>query len=1026
MHGALIVGVIVTSLTAAALFATLATVGGTVFSRSVVQRVESLPATDTSLTLSGPVTRPNVAKADAAIREQMNETLGGSRFSLDRAEVARALDLPTAFGPARSKLVRPMAATGITAHATLLSGSWPQPPAPGQPLDVALAADVAKTLALHVGDQVRLTDSFTDAPVPVRISGVFRQIDPESPYWQLSPVGPTGSLISGDLTEYGPVIVDPAALSGGALQQDSVNWVVRPDLSRAGAADLRPLANKVAQLASVLSQSTTLVAITAKTGLPQALSAAAGDAWAARSGLAVATALSALLALAALLLAVGLLRTRREIEAATLRARGGAGWQLSAINGGEALICGLIAAAGGAYGGETLGEALAPSATPLGAPTLGMWLAAGVAAFVGALIMTTAAAGASSPVAAWARRSRQSTVLAVARVGGDAAVVALAVVAVWQLREISLSSTTNDGIDPVLVAAPAFALAGATLVLVRAVPLAARLGERWAGRRRGLLGPLVTWDVSRHPARFTGAMLLSVLAVTTGVFALTMHASWHTSQLDQAAFDAGSDVRVGMVTAGPADASAIAGSSDVTAATPLVPSPVDGGAVVAVDSRTASAIALRPDLSPVPVARLWSGIAPDGNPGLAIPGRPARIAVTASLRTDTAPTTPAPPVNVVFTVLDADGVAYRIPGSALPADAEPHVVSGAVGDAGHALYPLRLVNVAFAGSFGNAAISVSQVASADTATGPAVPFASGTAFGLWEQTGQTALGTPTNPVPCVLIETSCKWLGIPALGQFTLDAVGPPESVPGIATKSFLLAKGAHVGDSVPVTVNGVALSVRIVGQIDAFPTESALPVVVLDLTTLQNAVLASGSPPMVVQQWLLRTRDGAVPRGLPAAASAISRSDVTAALLNDPLGVPSQRTWIVIAIAAAALAVAGGSMNVAAEIRARRRDTALLAALGVSRWQQLRGLCTERLLLGTVSSGLGLLMGVGLSALLVVPVTPSAVGTAPVPPVLVTYAWSWSIALTAVVALGPVAAAAISTLRRPDAASELRLAEAI
>jgi hypothetical protein len=48
------------------------------------------------------------------------------------------------------------------------------------------------------------------------------------------------------------------------------------------------------------------------------------------------------------------------------------------------------------------------------------------------------------------------------------------------------------------------------------------------------------------------------------------------------------------------------------------------------------------------------------------------------------------------------------------------------------------------------------------------------------------------------------------------------------------------------------------------------------------------------------------------------------------------------------------------------------------------------------------------------------------VPPVLVTYVWSWSIALAAVVALGPVAAVAAGTLRRPDAAAELRLVEAM
>ena len=59
-------------------------------------------------------------------------------------------------------------------------------------------------------------------------------------------------------------------------------------------------------------------------------------------------------------------------------------------------------------------------------------------------------------------------------------------------------------------------------------------------------------------------------------------------------------------------------------------------------------------------------------------------------------------------------------------------------------------------------------------------------------------------------------------------------------------------------------------------------------------------------------------------------------------------------------------------------------------------------------------------------PVTPDASGNRPVPPVLVTYAWPWSVALALVVAVGPVVAVAAGTLRRPDAAAELRLVEAM
>jgi hypothetical protein len=1022
-HGALLVGVILTTLTAAALFATLAGVSGGVLSRSELQRLATMSATDSSIVASGTMSRANLAQADAALRSQLRAALGCCRFTVEQAEVGRALDLPSASGSPRTTSITPVAAAGIRTHATLTAGTWPAPPQPGQPLDIALPADVARMLALPVGARLASNDGFSGAPVPLRISGFFREVDPASSYWGFSAFGATGMVISGNTTGYGPAVADPAAFTAGTLSLESAAWVVQPALTALAADQIRPLAAAVAQLQPAVTQSPELATVTVTTNLPRSLTAAAGDAWAARSALAVATALSALLALAALLLAVRLLRARREIEAATVRARGGRSWQLVALNAGEALTCGVIAAAGGAYGGASLGAALAPTATRLGAPGPGAWLAAGAAALASTLIMAGAAMGVSSPVEAWVRRSRQSTGLALARVGGDVAVVALGAVAVWQLRQITLASTTSDGIDPVLVVAPALALAGATLLLIRLVPLAARLGERWAGRRRGLVGPLVTWDVSRRPARFTGALLLSVLAVATSVFALSMHASWRRSQFDQAAFQTGSDVQVNMVTANPADARAIADAQGVTAATPLATSELDAGTAVAVDAATApSAIALRPTLSHTPIPALWSGIAPKGKPiGLAIPGTPVRIAVTATLRADQSAA-----AAVVFTVLDADGVAYQFTADPLPGDGRRHVVSAAVAPSAHALYPLHLVDISLSGAFNSAGLAVVQAASADTATGPLTPFAQGDAFAPWWQSAPaTGDGTPSL-FPCDVLNGFCAWPSATAPGQLTLDASPPPASVTAIATASFLQQKGARVGDLVPISVNGAALTVRLVAKTDAFPTLGDAPVIVLDLTTLQDAVLASGSPPVIVNRWLLHTRDGGVPPGLPTAAEVTSRQATQTALLDDPLGVPSQRTWIVIALAAAVLAVLGGAVDVAAELRTRRRDAALLAALGVSRWRQLRGLCLERLVLGSVASLLGLGLGAALSALLVVPVTPSAAGTVPVPPVLVTYVWSWSLALAAVVVLGPLAAVAAGTLRRPDAAAQLRLVEAI
>src|SRR6202043_1156167 len=92
--------------------------------------------------------------------------------------------------------------------------------------------------------------------------------------------------------------------------------------------------------------------------------------------------------------------------------------------------------------------------------------------------------------------------------------------------------------------APALALAGGTVITLRLLPVAARAGDRLAGRGRRLTGSLAVWQFSRQPLRQGGAALLLVMAVAAGTLALAQHQSWNRSVADQAAFTAGADARV--------------------------------------------------------------------------------------------------------------------------------------------------------------------------------------------------------------------------------------------------------------------------------------------------------------------------------------------------------------------------------------------------------------------------------------------------------------------------------------------------
>ena len=174
--------------------------------------------------------------------------------------------------------------------------------------------------------------------------------------------------------------------------------------------------------------------------------------------------------------------------------------------------------------------------------------AAAAAVAAGALlIMVVPALSTVTPGTARARRGRQAAISGITRAGADLALVLLAVVAGWQLRHysaVSAGANGNFGVDPVIVIAPALALAGGTVLALRLLPAGGKAGDRLAARGRRLTAALASWQISRQPIRQGGAALLIVLAVATGTLALAQRQSWTRSDHDQAAFSAGADVRV--------------------------------------------------------------------------------------------------------------------------------------------------------------------------------------------------------------------------------------------------------------------------------------------------------------------------------------------------------------------------------------------------------------------------------------------------------------------------------------------------
>jgi hypothetical protein len=1079
--------ILVTTAITAALIAALASFWGQALAQAVDGQLGRSAAM--SIAVSGQVDARTAAADEPAVRATMRTVFGhipyrlyGALWSNPLGLTAEGQGAPAAGPNGRAVQLAEAATLGqIRAHTVLVSGAWPGPPDPGGPVPVALPTAAARPLRAGPGTVLAVRDRDTGRRVRLRVTGLFRLRDPRALYWGLDTLGTSGISVQPPYVTYGPLVASPAAFGRGGLTVGQVSWLAVPDAARIGVG-VAALAARIGHAEAFLSGTASLGGLQVSSGMPQALTGTGLNLAVARSLLTIGTLQFLLLAAAALVLPARLLASHRDEESALLSARGARRWQLVSPGLVEAVLVGGIAAAAGALAGSRLAGLLVntPVLRAAGLHVTGLppgvwWAALAVLTLCTAIMLGTALRPAA-PGEARARRGRQTAIASIARAGGDLALLALALVAILELRTYSAVAHTaagGIGIDPVPVAAPALALAAVTLITLRILPFLARAVDRVTVGTRRLGAALASWEISRRPVSQSGPVLLVILAVATGTVALTQRASWQQSAHDQAAFAVGADVRV--TTSRPAQlatAAALARAAGVSAATPVTRfSPGSGGEVLALDGRTAAAaVSLRRDLSPLPPAVLWRRITPRWAGGLPLPGRPGRLAITASLDSG-AGAASLGRASATVTIQDADGVVYAVPAGALPADGRAHRLVAVLSGPRQAVYPLRLLGLSLAyqlppfAAHGRpaAGLTVSSLATASSAAGPfAPPFAAGSALRAWTPSvtspelrglaainfagdGPGALGTQPSAAasaPAAGRAVSLSFLpgespdaaALEADGATPADVVGvmsvtarvPVTAIPGMATASFLHSSHAHVGTIIPLTFAGVAVPVKIVAAVTDFPTITGPGgALIVDQTALGRVLASKGAAPPPVTEWWLRTADGRVPAGLPPGSAVATRVGATAALLTNPLSVAPQQAALAIAAASVLLAVVGFSVSVAASLRARRVQRAVLSALGVSRAGLASQLCLEQLLLSLPAACTGLLAGVLIAHLVVPADTLTTAATIPVPPVLVVIPLGWAAVLALAVAAIPVAAAAATVALRPDPAPQLRSAEA-
>ena len=713
--------------------------------------------------------------------------------------------------------------------------------------------------------------------------------------------------------------------------------------------------------------------------------------------------------------------------------------------------------------------------------TLLAWLWALAVLVLCAAVMAWPALHTLTPGAASHRRDRQARLAGIAWAGGDLALVVLAAVSLWELRGYSAvahPASGSLGIDPVVAIAPVLALAGLALIPLRGLPLLARLANQATGHERRLAAAMVSWQIARRPIRQAGPALLVVVATATTTLALAGYASWRQSAADQAAFAVGSDVQVdstGRVPPGAAEA--ITGAPGVTAATSASVAGIgNAGQLIALDPSTAGkAILFRPDLSPLPLSALWHRITPRPLPGLALPGQPDRLEILAAL--GAGPGTSAAAVRTdlgsstaMAWIQDADGDTYHLPAAgSLPADGRPHALVFMLPGPRQASYPLRLLGLtltytlppydpASPTSAPTADLSIESLAVAEAPSGPfGRPLTHGAALAAWRSSGYSqyvpvgppgSYGglTPANGVPPAILGWHRATGGaqqltfstghdpsVPVMKDLGLDpgtasgqvliTVPPPRTIPAIATAGYLAARRLGIGSTVSVSLHRFPVTVKIVASVARFPTVfGPNRALIADLREINTLLVVYQVAPLPVTRWWLRTADGQPP-SLPASLSlsVTGRARQQAALLNNPLLKAPRQAMLAIGAAAVLLGVLGFSVSVAASLRSRRTQSAVLAALGVGKGAQAGQLCLEQCALSVPAAAAGLLAGIGLAQLMVPAITLTTDAAEPVPWALAIVPLGPAVALALVIAAGPAAAAALSVLRRPDPAAQLR-----
>jgi hypothetical protein len=1071
----LIVGAaFVTVLLAAALLA-----AGPIYSEAVAlsgleRTLEDAPARDSGLEVSGRIPLADASVTGDRVERGVRDVLGDD-VAVYRSGMSDSYSVPEGDGRPADALAVFGFYEGLEEHAALVAGAWPSSGGAGV-VEAALPAPAAEALGLVPGDELALA-AIADPTrkVDVRLTGTYRVDDPRDPFWWGHRLE-TGGERTIDFTTYGPFVVTESAFAPVAGAEANLAWRAALSPSRITVASLPGLREDVSALQRRLNEGSSRE-VSVDTGLVPVLERTDHLLTVTRSGVLIPSVQLAILAGAALLFLAGLLSERRGLESAIMRSRGAGGEGVAALAVMEgallAVPAAILAPWLAVFGLQALNHVgpLAQIGLELDPHvTVTSYVLAVLAALlcVGALALPALRSGAVTSTVAG--RGRPQPKSFVQRAGLDLILVAVALVAYWQLRRYGGPVVERVqgrlGIDPLLIAAPALGLLAGAVLALRVVPAAASLVERVASSARGVVAALGTRELARRPQRYARSALLLTLALAIGLFASAYSRTWLASQRDQADYAAAADVRVE-----PSERSesipalqlpgAYASLNGVRSALPVYRDSLDlsdssgPATLLGIDAdRTAGAVSFRRDLASRPLAAMLAPLG-ESRPLLAqipLPGRPTQLALDVDVEVARQPgdraffgTGARPSLSIV--IRDAGGLLYRLPTTGFGiSGARKRIVYDLSGQRGEApRYPLSLVGVEtnMIPSFRfNRAVSV-DVHSVEVGDGSGAFARIEPPDQPW-QVSSSQIEDADQPSRVVRVSSggflsldvlSGSVSTFPSRGSVTFTASpgrnSPVQAIPAIATSRFLADTGTAVGGRVPLGPDGPTLALA--GSAKGFPTLSgSAGAVVVDLPTYTAAEWLTDGTILKPTEWWLDV-DGPAAQVAARLAAPPYSSDVVVdreararALSTDPVALGISGALYVGFAAAAIFAVIGFAVSSAISAAERKTEFAVLRSVGLSRRQLSGALAIEGGLTACLALAAGTALGVLLAWFVLPYVSLSGEGGRPFPEVIVHFPWRTALLLEGalLLALAVVVALEIRVLAHVRLAPALRAGE--